>query len=299
MKLTRKLFLLVALLLVFLPALISGSELADFEYITIDKVSRYTENRIAFQHVDIFNDPLVDDSAEALLIIRDSKIRLIIDGYDDPRIVKENRLILDQERKLYDDQSMWINKMNGKPDAIIATDRRVEVMKSFDETFVSEKFGTFYKNIRDKFLQRHVDIFLSLMTNRRDAGLLVKREPLPIPFHLDAPDNPVVKYKTTATAKTSDGRIYYCEDADGDGVTETFTVTLQDGFDWGYKSGPNIIFIYNNSSDDLKGIIGELAHNAYYGTTTEKEEIEKTTSEQDDIMDWIEKDLVLYEEFYQ
>jgi hypothetical protein len=291
---------LILIIAVLVPFMISGAATPPFKYITVNEVSRYIEDRIAFQHVDIFQDPLVDNSQEILLIIKDKKMQLLIDGYDDPKIVMENRLINDQERKLYDDEKMWTNLMNGKPDAIIVTDRRVPVMQSLDEEFVSSKFGDYYTKIRDTFITRHVQIFKSLLAHRKDSGLFVRREPLPRPFHLGAPDNPETKYKITATAKTSDGRIYYCEDADGDGITETMTVSLVDGFNWGYKSGPNIIFIYKNKSEAIQNIIGTLAQEAYFGTEAEMQTMEETISEQEsEITDWIEQDLIYFEQFYE
>lgn len=299
MKLSVKL-LAVLLFVLVLPGFVTGSEMPRFKFITVENVSRYKEDRIAFQHVDHFVDPLMDNSQEILLVIKDSRMQLLIDGYDDPKTVMENRLMNDMERKLYDDEKMWTNVMNGKPDAILVTDRRVPVMQSRDEAFVSEKFGEYYTKIRDKFLERHVQIFKSLMVHRRESGLHVEREPLPRPFYLGAPENPETKYRITAIAKTSDGRRYFCEDADGDGITETFSVELVDGFNWGYKSGPNIIFIYKNKSEAIQNFIGTLAHEAYYGSETEMQRMEETiSSQEDDISEWIEQDLVHFEQFYE
>ncbi|MFW5808274.1 MAG: hypothetical protein ACOC2H_11170 [Spirochaetota bacterium] len=299
MKLSVKI-VSIAIAAVILPGLLVGSSAPEFKFITVENVSRYTENRIAFQHVDKFIDSRKDNSQELLLIIRDSKMQLIMDGYDNPKQVMEQRLMYDMERRLYDDEKIWENKINGKPDAIIVTDRRVPVMRSFKEEFVTENFGEYYSNIRNTFIQRHVNIFRSLMVHRKDSDLYVKREPLPRPFHLGAPEDSETKYMISATAKTSDGRIYYCEDADGDGVTETFSVNLVDGFNWGYKSGPNIIFIYKNKSEAIREIIGTLAENAYYGTDTEMDRMEETISEQrEEITDWIEQDLVPHERFYE
>ncbi len=292
--------LFIIIMIISAVAAFSQVKRQEFKFITIENVSRYREDRVAFQHIDVFEEPTRDNSMECLLIIRDSKMTLLIDGYDNPAVVNENRLVLDMERQLYDDESMWTNRMNGKPDALIVTDRRVDLLKNFDEQFVSEKFGEYYSSIRDKFVQKHADTFRTLMNNRRESGLVLHRDVLARPFYLTAPDNPEKKYFISASAKTSDGRHYYCEDADGDGVTETFTVSLADGFNWGYQSGPNIIFIYKNKGDGLKNIIGTLSHEAYYGTTSEQKKIEEQIpSQKDELMEWIETDLIRDERFYE
>jgi hypothetical protein len=90
-------------------------------------------------------------------------------------------------------------------------------------------------------------------------------------------------------AKTIDDTKYYCEDADGDGVTETFTVTRPDGFDWGYQSGPNIIFIYKNSEKDIETLIGKLAYESLYGSVEEERDIIKSFPKQDEVVDFIQK----------
>lgn len=291
---------LILLLFLAAPGFVSSSQVPDFLPITVENVSRYTEDRIAFQHVDFFTDAMMDNSFEVLLLIKKSRMQLIGDGFDDPKIVAEHRLIADMQRKLYDDEDMWVNRMNGKPDLMIVTDRRIPVMTSYDEKFVSEKFGSYYTSIRDKFVKRHTDIFRQLMRHRKSSELWVERTPLPLPFYLGAPKKDEVKYSIVAKAKTTDGRIYTCMDMDGDGVTENFSVRMPDGFNWGYKSGPNIIFIYNNRSEELKKIIGDLATEAYYGTGEEMKEMEETIpKEEEDILDWMETDLIHYEKFYE
>ena len=53
-----------------------------------------------------------------------------------------------------------------------------------------------------------------------------------------------VKYDNPGIGQDPDGgTVYYAEDADGDGITETFTVESRDGFQWGFKSGPNVVCI--------------------------------------------------------
>jgi hypothetical protein len=139
----------------------------------------------------------------------------------------ENRLIGD----------LWVNKIDNKPDYIRVTDRRVEVLKNISQEFVTNNFGEFYTSVRDRFLQKHVNIFKALMINRKESGLFVERTPLPKRAYDEGP----TKFRTVVTGKTIDEKIYYAEDADGDNITETFSVTIPDGFNWGYKSGANIV----------------------------------------------------------
>ena len=201
------------------------------------------------------------------------------------------------ENKLYDDQEMWKNKMNGSPDYLIVTDRRIELMKNLDEKFVNDNFGKYYKSVRDAFLKRHISIFRDLMRNRKDSGLSVSRAPIDKPLYLGAPNEPT-KYSISASAKTIDEKVYYCEDADGDGVTETFCVTRPDGFNWGYKSGPNIILIENAKSKEITDIIGNLAKESYYGSPEEEKTIIETLPKEEEIVDMI-RDLVPEEKFYK
>lgn len=268
-----------------------------WKYIDILKVSRYNEDRLAFQHVDTFKEPFKDDSVECLLVIRDKKMYLFKDGFDDESAVRQERLLLDMENKLYDDQEMWKNKMNGLPDSVIVTDRRIEIMKSFDEKFVNASFGNYYKAVREAFIKRHTAIFTDLMRNRKDSGLLVNRGPIDKEMYLNAPEQ-TTKYYINASAKTIDEKTYYCEDADGDGVTETFTVNRPDGFNWGYRSGPNIIFINKNKTKEIADLIGKLAHESYYGTAEEEKNIINTLPKEQEIVEMI-TNIVPDEKFYK
>lgn len=270
----------------------------SWKYIDVLRLTRYNEDRVAFQHVDRFTDPYLDDSVECLLVTRAKRMYLFKDGYDDESVVRQDRLLLDMENKLYSDQEMWKNKMNGLPDYLIVTDRRIELMKNFDEKFVNDNFGNYYKTVRDAFLKRHVSIFRELMRNRKDSGLVVERKPIDKPLYLGAPQNEPTKYAISASAKTIDEKVYYCEDADGDGVTETFTVHRPDGFAWGYKSGPNIILIVNTKKKELTDIMGKLAHESYYGTSEEEKTIIDTLPKEQEIIDMIQ-DLVPDEKFYK
>ncbi|HPM33621.1 MAG TPA: hypothetical protein PLE16_03365 [Spirochaetota bacterium] len=298
---SKKRFLLIiavpVLILAVFTSIYAMKPSFGWKYIDILKLSRYNEDRVAFQHVDAFSGPFADDSVECLLVIRDRKMYLFKDGYDDESTVRQERLLLDMENKLYDDQEMWKNKMNGLPDSVIVTDRRIELMKSFDEKFVNDNFGNYYKTVRAAFLKRHVAIFSELMRNRKDSGLLVSRSPIDKEMYLNAPEQPT-KYSINASAKTIDEKTYYCEDADGDGITETFTVNRPDGFNWGYRSGPNIIHIYKTKNKEITDIIGNLAKYSYYGTEEEEKNIINTLPKEDEIVDMI-KDIVPDEKFYK
>jgi len=85
------------------------------------------------------------------------------------------------------------------------------------------------------------------------------------------------KYAISVTARTVDGgTVYYAEDADGDGITETFMVNTTDGFSWGYRSGANTIFIKNNTQKDIEKIIGKITNTAHHGSPEEQQIIKKT-----------------------
>ncbi len=285
-------------MLLIMPLTLVFSRNFTYSPMEIESLSRYNEDRIAFQHIETYFDPYFDDSFQSLLIIKNLKIYLIQDGYDDIDIIKQERLLLDMQRLIIDDAGMWKNKINGKVDYVKITERRQELMKNLDEGFAEKNFGSFYKTIRDAFLKRHIGVFVTLMKNRKDSGLTVTRKPVFSSSLKSSTDTSDTKYAITASAKATDGRVYYCEDADGDGITETFTVSILDGFNWGYESGPNIIFILKNKQDDLKEIIGKLAQYSYYGTTEEEEEILKNLPKEADLIEMV-NDLVPDEKFYK
>lgn len=253
----------------------------DYLPIEVETISRYSEDRIAYQQIQTAPNLGSDDSVASLLIIKDRKMYLLRDGFDDPRVVRTQQLLIEKESAIVGD--VWVNKINSKPDYIRITDRRIEIMKNFSEEFVSKQFGTFYTSVRNAFLNKHAQIFRQLMNNRAESGLVVERVPLPKPIYVGAPEEPT-KYATYVIGKTIDEKLYYAIDADGDGITETFTVNIPDGFHWGYKSGPNIILILNNTDEEVKGIIGKLAHEAYYGTPDEEKNIIQTFPKDSDII---------------
>ena len=273
--------LLVALVLIFQMTEAHSRNLA-FKVMNLENISRYDEDRLAYQHVEKDLSVSIDNSVSCLLIVKDKKMYLFKDGYDNEKDVRTQRLILEMENRLIPD--LWKNKIDDKPDFVRITDRRVELLKNINQEFVTNNFGDFYDNVRTKFLQKHVNIFKTLMINRKESGLYVVRKPLPKRVYDDGP----TKYFTSVTAKTIDETIYYAEDADGDNVTETFTVNLPDGFHWGYKSGANIIFIFNNSQENVKKLIGKLSYEAYFGTPEEEEIIKKGFPAKADVNDMID-----------
>ncbi len=268
--------IVLCLLLVLVSSLYSKD--LSYKEITLDNVSRYTEDRIAYQQVEYVIDPEVhqrqDTSTASLLIIKDKNMYLFKDGFDDPRIVEENRLIKEMENRLVIND-MWTRPIDGKSDYLLITDRRVEVLKKFivedKNGNLAERYSEFYSKMRDSFIQKHVNIFRGLMINRKDSDFKMNRIPLPKRLRDEGP----TKYSTYAVAKTKDGQVYYAEDSDGDGITETFSVELPDGFHWGSQSGPNILFILKNKQENIKGMIGTITKEAYEGTPEEEKIINK------------------------
>lgn len=271
---------IMALILSFFIVLPAAGFSRDLLYrdITIDNVSRYNEDRIAYQQVEYVINPeehqKQDTSLASLLIIRDRKMYLFKDGYDDPQIVEQNRIIKEMENRLLQNE-LWVRQVDNKPDYLRITDRRTEILKkiivSESNDNLAQRYSDFYVKMRDSFIQKHVGIFKALMINRKDSDMEVLRKPIPKALNYDGP----TKYFLCVTAKTKDGVVYYAEDSDGDGITETFSVELPDGFHWGYNSGPNIIFILKNKQENIKGMIGTLTKDAYEGFPEEEKIITK------------------------
>lgn len=302
----------------------SMTEEISYETINLEKISRYDEDRIAFQHIQLqapeFTLTEKDNSIANLLIIKNRRMYLLKDGYDNPEFARARRLVIKLEHKLFKNKDLWINNVDSKADYLRIFDRRVEILKKIDagadeklearkgdkpgsgsqvkseKDFVAKNFQSLYINVRNEFLKKHVRIFKQLMIDRNKSGLHVERKPLPKPFFVGVKDNIPTKYSIHASVKTIDEKFYFVEDADGDGITETFTVNIPDGFNWGYKSGPNIIFIYNNREKDIEEIIGSLASDAYHGTDEEaqaiKDDMKGTFPKENDpqsVKRWIDK----------
>lgn len=274
---------IIAVMLLVTNPVVSKNTMYDFKPINVDKISRYREDRVAFQRIEKKINVSIDDSVETLLVIKDKKMYLIKDGYENPRDIKTKIVILEQERRLIPDD-LWSNKINNKPDSIIITDRRQITLEKYDEKFVDETFGEFYRGVRNKFVQYHTKVFMDLMTNRKESNLKVVHKPIPKRIY----DKGETKYFTSVAAKAIDDKHYYAEDADGDGITETFRVNIPDGFSWGYRSGANIIFIYNlskenESSKEVLDIIKDLAAYGNAGTPESMKKIKEKFPEQDEV----------------
>ncbi|HEY1407017.1 MAG TPA: hypothetical protein VF857_10445 [Spirochaetota bacterium] len=270
---------------VFASASAFGKDI-DFLTIELENVSRYNEDRLVYQQIQKWTDPNKDDSLATLLIIKNQKMYLIKDGFDDLQDVQARRMKLEIDSQQFAEEDLWVNKLNGKPDYVRVTDRRVELMKNFDEGYVSKNFGDTYSKVRDAFIQRHVALFEQLMRNRKESGLVVKREIIPTGIvQKGTTDDGKVKYFISVVGKSNDGRVYYAEDADGDGKAETFWVSIPDNFHWGYKSGPNVIFIYKNKEKDIEQLIGKLTNEAYFGTADEEKNIIDTFPKDTTIID--------------
>ena len=145
----------------------------DYLPIEVETISRYSEDRIAYQQIQTAPNLGSDDSVASLLIIKDRKMYLLRDGFDDPRVVRTQQLLIEKESAIVGD--VWVNKINSKPDYIRITDRRIEIMKNFSEEFVSKQFGPFYISVRNAFLNKHAQIFRQLMKNCAESGLVVER----------------------------------------------------------------------------------------------------------------------------
>ena len=258
----------------------------NLQLIELENVSRFSEDRIAFQHIELSDRqfaemPNMDSSVATLLIIKDRKMYLMKDGYDNLNDINLQKSILEIEDKLVGDLSL--NKISSKPNYIRITERRIEVLRKIDakdgEDFVSRNFNKFYLNVRNTFLAKHISIFRELMIGRGESGLYVEKARLPRRLILGGGEEPF-KFATRVYAKSDDEKIYFAEDADGDGITETFSVHLGDGFHWGYKSGPNIIFIFNNKQEDIKNLIGNLTKEALAGTPEEEQVLKSDMDQQ-------------------
>jgi hypothetical protein len=255
--------------------------------IDIEKISNFYVQRVVFQHIEKFTDPLKDGSYEGLMIIKDTKSYFLADGYDSIEDVLRRNTNLEIERKYADSESVWVNRINGKPDYMQINDRRNMIMKNASEEFVSTNFGGFYKSIRDKFIKEHVDKFRQLMKKRKEADIIVNKKIIPKSFYFENPGKEQDKFSILVKIKALDETVYTAEDSDGDGVTETFMVHGYDGFHWGHRSGPNLILIYKNTDKDIETLIGKLCNEAQYGTVEEEKEIIQTFPKEKDIADLI------------
>lgn len=291
MKLKKQRILITGLpvVIVMLCTISLFSRQFDFIPIDIKKVSSYDSDRVVFQHVEKFLDISLDNSYETLLVIKDRKMFLLSDGYDNPYDAKVKRWKAQMQNEYGENEYdlVWTNKINTKPDYIEIWDRKTPIMKNANEEFVSSNFGTFYKSIRDKFIKEHVDKFHQILRNRREADIFVDRKALPRPIYIEDMNKFVDKYYTFVKAHAFDGTLYSCEDADGDGVTETFIVSAKDGFNWGYKSGPDLIFIFKNTDKDIETLIGKLANEVVFGNVEEEKDMIETFPKEKDINDMI------------
>lgn len=273
---TRNILIFIAVITLFLPVTSSSKE-KTLMMVDIRHLSRYDENRVLYQQFEKIHDEnsneyeYTDNSFAALMVIKDKKVLFIEDGYDNPEEVRNNRTTYELGKQAIPD--LWVNKISGSPNFIIITDRKIELQKSSSKEYVSANYKDFYLTVRDKILKKHVSIFLSLIVNRKEAEISISRERLSRKISDTGP----VKYLTRVTGRTPDGgTIYSAEDADGDGITETFTVDCKDGFEWGFNSGPNLVCIINNTQKDVEKIIGRIVNLAYYGSPEEEQIIKKT-----------------------
>jgi hypothetical protein len=252
-----------------------------YKIIELSALSRYREDRIAFQHIQLQGFSANEDNSIAnLLIIKNNEVYLFRDGFDDVKKISFQNYLQIVNNEIPKD--LWVNKINSKPDYIRIASKRIEKFLNSSEDYTEKNSGDVYRNIRDSFLIYHVKIFRELMMNRVESDFKLQRDPIyPSAFK---EKNTVIKFSSVIKARAQNDYLYYAEDKDGDEVTDTFYVTMSDGFNWGYKSGPNVIFIYNNKEDDIKKIIGKLCYEAYFGTSEEETNLSKLIPNETDIL---------------
>ncbi len=296
----KKLQITMLLTLIFLVSSYISLSSKEKAFLTInpDKISRYKEDRVAYQRIEKQVDNTHDNSVENLMVIKASKVYFMTDGLDIVSEVMRKKIILDSQLRYMEGNDFWLNKINGKPDHIKITYRRNELMINANEEFVTNNFGDFYKSIRNKFIKLHVDKFRDLLRNRSEAGLSIKRKLISSRVNPQNSNDIKEKFFMSASVKAADQTIYYCEDADGDGITETFTVTRDDGFDWGIDSGPNIIFIYGNTDKDIETMIGKLTHESKNGTTEEEKKMFNEFPKEKEIIEMMEQ-IIPHDNFYE
>lgn len=225
-------------------------------------------------------------------------MHFIVDGYDLISDVQRTKIIKDSVNKYVEDNDFWINKINGKPDFIRVIYRRQDLMMNANEEFVTTNFGPFYKSVRDRFIKMHVDKFRQLLRNRGESGLSVDKRLLSYKVNPDNSNDIKQKFFISAKAKSNDGTVYYCEDSDGDGITETFTATRNDGFDWGLDSGPNLLCIMGNTDKDLETLVGKLANEALNGTVEEEKKMFQQFPTEKDVLNLMDQVTPL-DQFYE
>jgi hypothetical protein len=267
---------------------VSISKEKNYLILDPDKISRYNEDRIAFQRIETPDEQMKDNSVENLLIIKENKIYHLVDGYDIVSDVQMKKIIMDAENKYIENNDFWLNKINGKPDYVRIIYRRSDLLKNTNEEFVTSNFGQFYKSVRDKFIKLHVDKFRTLMRNRGESRLTVKKRLLSVKVNPDNPNDIKQRFFKSASAKAGDETVYYCEDADGDGITETFMATIDDGFIWGVGSGPNLLVIRGNTDKDIETLIGKLVNESENGTVEEEKKMFQNFPKEEDISKMME-----------
>ncbi|HNW28152.1 MAG TPA: hypothetical protein PKN50_06745, partial [Spirochaetota bacterium] len=201
-KFGKNLVCLLAISCIFLvPA--SYSKQQTLTLVDIQKLTRYDENRVLYQQFEKAptegDGATHDNSIAALMVIKDKKVYLIQDGYDNPEQVAHNKAVLDRTSQIVPD--LWQNKIANSPNYVMITDRKIEIQKNMTKEFVSSNYKDFYLAVRDKFLKKHVAIFLSLIVNRKESDINVSRERIPRKIS----DGDQVKYITRVTGRTPDG----------------------------------------------------------------------------------------------
>ncbi len=151
--------LLVLIITVLCPGLLLARS-KNFTLIDIQKLNRYDEDRILYQHFEKpyneFSPDAKDNSIAALMVIKDKNVYLFKDGYDDTDAVMRNRLVHDRGNQFLPD--LWPNKIEGVPNFVMITDRKIELQKNTTKEFVANNYKDFYVDVRNRFLKKHAAI---------------------------------------------------------------------------------------------------------------------------------------------
>ena len=276
-----KLLIMVFTISIF-GTIIESSERFPYKRLDPMTVSSFRVDRVVYQQIEQNVTPYVDDSFAALLIIRDNKMFFFEDGYDDRDEEMVKYVAARASRSMIED--LWPNKISGKLNHALVTDRRVKVLQSFNSEAIERRFGQEYKEARDQLIKQHVQIFYAMLLRPTESEITFVRRKIPRVWADDEP----IRYFASVALKTLNGRLYYAEDTNGDGVTDTFTVSGPENFNWGFKSGPNIICILNNTQEDIKEMIGKLVADAFDGPDAFWERARKNIVPADQMADFVD-----------
>src|SRR5208337_136536 len=134
------------------------SQEIGFKIIDIFNLNRYDEDRVAYQQYEKVHDQYhidaIDNSIAVLMLIKDKRIYLFKDGYDDFEAIRNKILLYNTGNQLIPD--LWENKISGSPNFVLIADRKIELQRVVSKEQVSAMYKDFYLKLRDEFLKKHV-----------------------------------------------------------------------------------------------------------------------------------------------